>query len=237
MQCRRDLTRSFHIEKGVNAVRVVIFRNLRKVFLLLYLTSSICFSVAAQSVADNIRPVGRVCVEGQPCVGAASRESLEQVSTGDILNDEAAMPSETDTKPTTDVSPVNTSGEHYEVRMLNQGTDGVMVFEPSVLQVQLGDSVTFKAENPGHNAASIEGMIPDGADPWDSGMSQDITVTFSEEGTYVYQCTPHLMMSMVGVITVGDANSNLAMVKVAATEKKAAFVMEQDRLDRYLEGI
>ena len=121
--------------------------------------------------------------------------------------------------------------------MLNQGADGVMVFEPSVLQVQLGDSVTFKAENPGHNAASIEGMIPAGAAPWDSGMSQDITVTFSEEGTYVYQCTPHLMMSMVGVITVGDANSNLAMVKDAATEKKSAFVMEQDRLDRYLEGI
>jgi pseudoazurin len=193
--------------------------------------------VSAQSVADNIRPVGRVCVEGQACVGAPSGKSLEQIAAGDSLDDQAATPSETDTKPTTDVSPVTSSGEQYEVRMLNQGADGVMVFEPSVLQVQLGDSVTFKAENPGHNAASIEGMIPDGADSWDSGMSQDITVTFSKEGTYVYQCTPHLMMSMVGVITVGDANANLAIVKDAATEKKSAFVMEQDRLDRYLEGI
>ena len=218
-------------------MRVVIFRNLRKVFLLLFLTSSIGFSVSAQSVADNIRPVGRVCVEGQACVGAPSGKSLEQIAAGDVLDDQAATPSETDAKPTTDVSPVTSSGEQYEIRMLNQGADGVMVFEPSVLQVQLGDSVTFKAENPGHNAASIEGMIPDGADPWDSGMSQDITVTFSEEGTYVYQCTPHLMMSMVGVITVGDANTNLAIVKDAATEKKSAFVMEQDRLDRYLEGI
>ena len=193
--------------------------------------------MSAQSVADNIRPVGRVCVQGQACVGALSGESLEQIATEDVLDDQAATPREIDTKPTTDVSAVTSSGEQYEVRMLNQGADGVMVFEPSVLQVQLGDSVTFKAENPGHNAASIEGMIPDGADPWDSGISQDITVTFNEEGTYVYQCTPHLMMSMVGVITVGDANSNLAMVKDAATEKKSAFVMEQDRLDRYLEGI
>jgi pseudoazurin len=170
-------------------------------------------------------------------VGALSGKSLDQIAAGDFLDDQAATPSETDIKPTTDVSQVTSSGEQYEVRMLNQGADGVMVFEPSVLQVQLGDSVTFKAENPGHNAASIEGMIPDGADPWDSGMSQDITVTFSEEGTYVYQCTPHLMMSMVGVITVGDANANLAIIKDAATEKKSAFVMEQDRLDRYLEGI
>jgi pseudoazurin len=170
-------------------------------------------------------------------VGAPSGESLEEIGTGDILDDQAAMPSETDVQPTADVSPVTFSGKNYEVRMLNQGADGVMVFEPSVLQVELGDSVTFKAENPGHNAASIEGMIPEGADPWDSGMSQDITVTFSEEGTYVYQCTPHLMMSMVGVITVGDANSNLSTVKDAASEKKSAFVMEQDRLDRYLEGI
>ena len=218
-------------------MRAIMFRNLGKVFLLLCLTSSIGFNVSAQSVADNIRPVGRVCVQGQACVGALSGESLEKIATEDVLDDQAATPSETDIKPTTDVSAVTSSGEQYEVRMLNQGADGVMVFEPSVLQVQLGDSVTFKAENPGHNAASIEGMIPDGADPWDSGMSQDITVTFNEEGTYVYQCTPHLMMSMVGVITVGDANSNLAMVKDAATEKKSAFVMEQDRLDRYLEGI
>ena len=218
-------------------MRALMFRNLGKVFLLLCLTPSIGSNVSAQSVADNIRPVGRVCVQGQACVGALSGESLEQSATEDVLDDQAATPREIDTKPTTDVSAVTSSGEQYEVRMLNQGADGVMVFEPSVLQVQLGDSVTFKAENPGHNAASIEGMIPDGADPWDSGISQDITVTFNEEGTYVYQCTPHLMMSMVGVITVGDAKSNLAMVKDAATEKKSAFVMEQDRLDRYLEGI
>ena len=66
-------------------MRVVIFRNLRNFFLLLCLTSSIGFSVSAQSVADNIRPVGRVCVEGQACVGAPSGKSLEQIAAGDVL--------------------------------------------------------------------------------------------------------------------------------------------------------
>ena len=127
--------------------------------------------------------------------------------------------------------------EDFEVNMLNQGTDGVMVFEPSVLSISVGDTVTFKPTNPGHNSASIAGMIPTGANSWDGGMSQEVKVTFTEEGTYVYQCTPHLMMAMVGVITVGDASVNLSAVKDAANEKKSEFMMSAQRLDEYLEEI
>ena len=127
--------------------------------------------------------------------------------------------------------------EDFEVNMLNQGVDGVMVFEPSVLKISVGDTVTFKPTNPGHNSASIAGMIPTGANSWDGGMSQEVKVTFTEEGTYVYQCTPHLMMAMVGVITVGDASVNLSAVKDAANEKKSEFMMSAQRLDEYLEGI
>ena len=130
-----------------------------------------------------------------------------------------------------------TYSEEFEVQMLNTGIDGVMVFEPSVLQIQAGDSVTFKPSNPGHNSMSMPGMIPSGAESWDSGMSQELTVTFTEEGTYVYQCTPHLMMAMVGVITVGNANANLDNVKGAAADAKSSFMMAQDRLDGYLEGL
>ena len=127
--------------------------------------------------------------------------------------------------------------EDFEVNMLNQGADGVMVFEPSVLKISVGDTVTFKPTNPGHNSASIAGMIPTGANSWDGGMSQEVTVTFTEEGTYVYQCTPHLMMAMVGVIAVGDASVNLSAVKGAASDKKSEFMMSAQRLDEYLEGI
>ena len=130
-----------------------------------------------------------------------------------------------------------TFGEDFEVNMLNQGNDGVMVFEPSILTISVGDTVTFKPTNPGHNSASIAGMIPAGATPWNGGMSQEVKITFTEEGTYVYQCTPHLMMAMVGVIVVGDASVNLSAVKEAANEKKSEFMMSDQRLDEYLEGI
>jgi len=123
--------------------------------------------------------------------------------------------------------------ESHEVQMLNTGPDGVMVFEPAVLSINPGDSVTFKATNPGHNSESMAGMVPEGAEGWQGGMGQEVTVTFDQDGVYVYQCTPHLMMAMVGVIKVGSG-SNLEAIKAAAIDKKAAFMMAQDRLDGYL---
>ena len=123
--------------------------------------------------------------------------------------------------------------ESHEVQMLNTGADGVMVFEPAVLSINPGDSVTFKATNPGHNSESMAGMKPEGAEGWQGGMGQEVTVTFDQDGVYVYQCTPHLMMAMVGVIKVGSG-SNLEAIKTAAIDKKAAFMVAQDRLDGYL---
>jgi len=125
-------------------------------------------------------------------------------------------------------------GKNYEVQMLNQGSEGYMVFEPAVIKIQKGDSVTFKATDAAHNSASIDGMIPAGAKVWNSKLSQDITVTFNVEGIYGYQCTPHAMMAMIGLIQVGDNKDNLESVKAAAQKFKATFVMNQNRFDNYL---
>ena len=124
--------------------------------------------------------------------------------------------------------------ENYEVKMLNQGSEGYMVFEPAVLKIKKGDTVTFKATDAAHNSASIKGMIPSGAEEWNGKLSQDISVTFNVEGVYGYQCTPHMMMAMVGIIEVGENQGNLESIKTAAQKIKSAFVMNQERLDEYL---
>ena len=123
---------------------------------------------------------------------------------------------------------------NHEVKMLNQGPTGVMVFEPAVLKINIGDTVTFKSVDAAHNSASIPGMIPAGASPWNGQLSQDLTVSFDVAGIYGYQCTPHSMMAMVGVIEVGDDQSNLSEVKLKAQTYKNTFVMNQTRLDDYL---
>ena len=127
-----------------------------------------------------------------------------------------------------------TFAAEHEVKMLNSGTEGFMVFEPAVLKVEVGDTVTFKATDMAHNSASIAGMIPDGANSWSGAMSQDVTVTVNKEGIYVYQCTPHSMMAMVGVIQVGGSSANMASIQAKVGNLKAGFVTNKERLDNYL---
>ena len=129
---------------------------------------------------------------------------------------------------------VFTSAANHEVRMLNSGAEGFMVFEPAVVKAAVGDTVTFKATDMAHNSASIEGMIPEGANSWNGAMSQDVTVTVNKEGVYVYQYTPHSMMAMVGVIQVGGSLSNMDSIQAKAASVKAGFVTNKERLDTYL---
>jgi pseudoazurin len=125
------------------------------------------------------------------------------------------------------------SAAEHEVKMLNMGTDGTMVFEPAVLKVNKGDTIHFKATDMMHNSESISGMIPVGAENWSGAMSADVSITLNTEGVYVYKCTPHTMMAMVGVIQVGNA-SNIDTVKAAASTLKNSFVVNKERLTQYL---
>tara|TARA_B100001079_G_C16305909_1_gene467750 strand:+ start:334 stop:771 length:438 start_codon:yes stop_codon:yes gene_type:complete len=126
--------------------------------------------------------------------------------------------------------------EEHVVKMLNAGKEGMMVFEPAVITINKGDTVKFLATDVSHNSSSIDGMIPAGAKPWVGALSQDVSVTLTEEGIYVYQCTPHNMMAMVGVIKV-ESSGNLDDIKNKAETYKATFLMNQERLDNYLSQI
>ena len=122
------------------------------------------------------------------------------------------------------------TAETYTVKMLNQGTEGIMVFEPSILDVNVGDTVIFEATDAAHNSESMEGMIPNGAVSWSGPLSKDISVTFEIPGVYGYQCTPHSMMAMVGIIRVGKNIDNLESLKAVANIKKSSFVMNQRQI-------
>ena len=102
-----------------------------------------------------------------------------------------------------------------EVKMLDKGTEGVMVFEPALVKIEPGDTVKFVATNKGHNAESIKGMLPEGATPFVGKINQEIAVTFDKPGVYGVKCLPHYGMGMVGLIVVGTpANQTEAMAVV-----------------------
>jgi pseudoazurin len=108
----------------------------------------------------------------------------------------------------------------HEVKMLNKGTDGMMVFEPSIVKIAPGDTVHFVATDKGHNVMSIEGMMPGEASPFQGKMSQDLTVTFEKTGIYGVECKPHYGMGMVGLVVVGEPQ-NVAEAKSVVQKGKA----------------
>jgi pseudoazurin len=95
--------------------------------------------------------------------------------------------------------------EAIEVKMLNRGENGSMVFEPDFLALQPGDSVKFIATNKSHNAASIDGMVPDGYAGFKGKINEEIEVVFDQPGFYGIKCSPHYGMGMVMLIKVGEA--------------------------------
>ena len=176
------------------------------------------------AIEERTKPMGTICLKGDGC-------GISSAGPGYKVNPLAAM-----TGAPVEVSSNKialSEGPVHEVKMLNSGADGIMVFEPAVIKISKGDTVNFVATDMSHNSASLDGMIPAGADSWNGALSQDISITFTEEGVYVYQCTPHAMMAMVGVIQVGEA-VNLDAVKAEASQKKSIFVSNTDRLDEYL---
>lgn len=93
----------------------------------------------------------------------------------------------------------------HQVLMLNKDSEGrPMQFEPAFLKVAPGDTVTFVAQDKGHNSESIPNKIPEGAEGWKGKINEEITITLNTEGHYVFKCLPHLALGMVGLIQVGE---------------------------------
>ena len=90
-----------------------------------------------------------------------------------------------------------------EVKMLNKGTEGLMVFEPALVKVAPGDTVKFLSTDKGHNAETIKGMLPDGAATFIGKIGEDVAVKFDQAGIYGVKCAPHYGMGMVAMIVVG----------------------------------
>ncbi|MBN9462639.1 MAG: hypothetical protein J0H00_15630 [Burkholderiales bacterium] len=73
-------------------------------------------------------------------------------------------------------STVPSLAETVEVKMLNRGQNGNMVFEPDFVKLKPGDTIQFRAGNKSHNAASIPGMVPHGYAGFKGKIDEEIAV-------------------------------------------------------------
>ena len=123
--------------------------------------------------------------------------------------------------------------KEHQVKMLNKGAEGMMLFEPAYLNVAPGDTVKFIATNKGHNAESIPGMVPDGGATFKGKINEEVVVRFNAPGLYGFKCLPHLGMGMVGLVQVGSA-VNKATVQAAAAKLPG---MGKNRMLNYLKQV
>ena len=110
----------------------------------------------------------------------------------------------------------------YTVKMLNEGPSGAMVFEPDFIKINTCDSINFEMTDAGHNAVTI--AAPKDSLPFDTQYKPSTTVQFDTVGLYLYQCSPHAMMAMAGLIQVSDS-SNKSEIETAIQKFESAVMI------------
>ena len=102
------------------------------------------------------------------------------------------------------LAPAGATAAEHVVKMLNDSGKGeFMVFEPSFVEAAPGGTIKFVATDQFHNAETLPEIWPEGAATFKGELSKDVTLTVEKEGVYGIKCTPHYIMGMVALVSVG----------------------------------
>ena len=112
-----------------------------------------------------------------------------------------------------------------EVEMLNRSGKNIMVFSKRVVNISSGDNIFWKSTDKGHNVEFV--TVPDGVKGFKSKIGKNANYTFTKPGVYLYQCTPHKMMGMIGIVIVDDDYKNLDLVKKTKMIGKSKKILKQ----------
>ena len=102
------------------------------------------------------------------------------------------------------------------IEMLNKNkeTKQRMVYSQELVKIDAGKTIEWLPTAKGHNVEMLAG--PSGYElPKKTKLNKPVTMTFSVPGIYLYQCSPHAAMGMIGLIVVGGDKSNMDAIKSA----------------------
>jgi len=97
------------------------------------------------------------------------------------------------------------------IEMLNKKGKQKMIYSEEIAKVQVGDTISWVPTSKGHNVQFVS--VPEGVEKIKSKLGKEVSYTFETEGVYLYLCTPHAGMGMIGLVLVGDSLENLDSVK------------------------
>ena len=81
-----------------------------------------------------------------------------------------------------------------------------------VAHINIGDTIEWLPKNEGHNVEFFAGPNMNSL-PLTSEIDEIHSVVFKVPGVYLYGCTPHADMGMLGLIVVGNDLHNLEAIK------------------------
>tara|TARA_B100000427_G_scaffold295596_1_gene274797 strand:- start:243 stop:677 length:435 start_codon:yes stop_codon:yes gene_type:complete len=99
------------------------------------------------------------------------------------------------------------------IEMHNKLDKEIMVYSKKIINIDVGDTILWKASSKGHNVEFIKGGTPEGVEKFKSKMNKDAEYTFQIPGIYAYWCTPHKSMGMIGFVVVGNDKSNIDKIR------------------------
>ena len=93
------------------------------------------------------------------------------------------------------------------IEMLNKRGKEKMLYGQDVARIEVGQTITWTPDSKGHNVQFVS--VPEGVEKVKSKLSKEFSYTFEQEGVYLYVCTPHASMGMIGMVIVGESDVNL----------------------------
>ena len=95
-----------------------------------------------------------------------------------------------------------------------------------VARIKVGDSIEWLPTDEGHNVQFLAGPLINSLPP-KSKIDERHIVVFSEPGVYLYGCTPHANMGMLGLVIVGNDLHNLESIKKIHLSSIATSVLKR----------
>ena len=117
--------------------------------------------------------------------------------------------------------------EDITVEMLNKSEGEIMVFSKKIVNINVGETIFWKATDKGHNVEFIKGAVPEGVEKFKSPLNKDVEYKFTVPGIYAYWCTPHKSMGMIGFVVVGKNISNKDSILKARFYGKSKIIAEK----------
>ena len=95
-----------------------------------------------------------------------------------------------------------------------------------VAKIDVGDTIMWLPKNKGHNVEFLAGPNMETLLE-NSDLDISHAVTFDTPGVYLYQCTPHGNMGMLGLVVVGNNINNLNKIEEVELSRVAKSVLQR----------